>query len=69
MKLDLGAEWPFSWVAVSRAQVVGDKQKKRSNSAVREIRKSHSFNESVNIWCCLSVCKFLMNKNTYRKLI
>lgn len=51
MKLGLEAEWPFSWVAVPRAQVVGDKQNKRSNSAVRKIMKPDSFNESVNIWC------------------
>jgi len=59
MKLVWGAEWPFSWVAVPRAHMVGDKQNKTSYSAVREVRKWNRFYEAANIWCCLSIYKFL----------
>lgn len=34
MKPGLGAEWPFSWVAIPGAQVVGDEQNERPDSAV-----------------------------------
>lgn len=46
MKPGLGAEWPFSWVAVPRALVVGGKQNERSESAVREMRKLNNFYEA-----------------------